>query len=394
MQQTNNPTYRYWLLVSLVLVAGFVQGMLLPVLAVLLEEAGITSTANGLNATALYIGILLASPFIEQPLRKFGYKPLITTGVIAVVTALLILPLWQAFWFWFVLRMIIGIGDNLIHFATQVWITSTADPAKRGRSLAIYGLAFGMGFGVGPIMTQLLTVHESLPFLITAFSSLFVWLFLLRLKNEWPSEDFDDHLNIQMPWMMRYKQTIKLAWFALLPGFSFGYLEASIHGSYPIYAIRAGISLDWVTIFLPAFVFGSLITQLPLGMLSDRWGRKRVLMLLLASGFIIFSSMPMLESSMIALLTGFSMLGMLLGSLYSLGLMYLADLLPKQLLPTGNVLMAISFSLGSMSGPVAGGIVIDQFGTGSIYLSMAFMLFIIWSLGWLFHPNKNAPDVK
>lgn len=65
---------KFSILVSIVFISGFSQGMLLPLIAILLEEAGTSSTLNGLNAIALYIGIVLASPFIEKPMRRFGYK--------------------------------------------------------------------------------------------------------------------------------------------------------------------------------------------------------------------------------------------------------------------------------------------------------------------------------
>lgn len=71
---------RFWILVMIVSISGFSQGMLMPLISVIFEKDGVSSSLNGLNATALYIGTLLISPFIEQPLRKFGYKPIILTG--------------------------------------------------------------------------------------------------------------------------------------------------------------------------------------------------------------------------------------------------------------------------------------------------------------------------
>ena len=61
---------RFWILIALVGISGFSQGMLLPLLAIILEQNGVPSSVNGLHATGLYIGIILASPFMEKPLRK------------------------------------------------------------------------------------------------------------------------------------------------------------------------------------------------------------------------------------------------------------------------------------------------------------------------------------
>lgn len=384
----NHPTYRYWVLVAMVLIAGFSQGMLLPVLAVMLEHAGVSSSANGLNAAALYIGIILISPFIEKPVRKYGYKPVIIIGLIMLVIALMLFPLWQAFWFWFVLRMVVGIADNLIHFSTQVWISTTSTKEKRGRQLAIYGLAFGMGFGIGPMMTRLLTINDYLPFIIASSASIIAWIFMLFLKNEWPKGDFET--ASQLGTFSRYKKVLKLAWFALLPGFCFGYLEASLHGNFPVYAMRFDLDMQFVTVFLlPSFVFGSLLTQLPLGMLSDKVGRSRVLHSLVFLGTIVFLSMSFVEENQLLLWSLFTLAGMLLGSLFSLGITYLADLVPADLLPTGNVMVAVLFGVGSMVGPTVGGWLIETIGQGAIYYSLSGMLLLIFSAGMIFEKCKG-----
>ncbi|SES08281.1 MFS transporter [Salisediminibacterium halotolerans] len=388
-QPSNNPIYRYWTLVGMVMIAGFSQGMLLPVLAVMLEGAGISSSANGLNAAALYIGIILISPFIEQPVRKYGYKPIILIGLVLVGVSLLLFPVWQAFWFWFFLRIIVGIADNLIHFSTQVWISTTAAPSTRGRQLAIYGLAFGLGFGIGPMMTRLLAFNDYLPFIIAAGSSLIALGFMLLLKNEYPAADFETAQNLNT--LGRYASVLKLAWFALLPGFAFGYMEASLHGNYPVYAIRMGIDLDFVTVFLlPSFVFGSLITQLPLGILSDRFGRSNVLLVLLSVGSVLFFSMSWAEQNLIVLFSLFVITGMLLGSLYSLGVAYLADLVPASLLPTGSVMTAVMFASGSMIGPVVGGVMIGLVGQGAVYYSLSGMLFLLFIAGVIFRIRTHT----
>lgn len=378
----NHPRYRFWVLIVMVANAGFSQGMLLPVLAIMLDKIGVPPSLNGLNAAALYIGILLASPFIEKPVRRYGYKPIIVAGLVIVMGSVILFPFWQVFWFWFILRIIVGIGDNMLHFATQVWITSTSPEAKRGRNIALYGLAFGLGFGIGPLMTRLLSVNEFLPFIIATCASLLAWLFLISLKNEWPDNEFETASGLGT-WA-KYKEVIRLSWFALLPGFGYGFLEASLHGNFPVYAIRSGITIEWVSILLPAFVAGSLLTQLPLGMLGDRIGRRKLLLYITFLGFVSFLGAIFVEFSMTLLLLSFIMTGAIVGSLFSLGITYMADLLPRGLLPTGNVMAGVFFAVGSICGPLVGGLFIEWFERGSLYYSMAGMLFFVFVAGLLF----------
>lgn len=385
----NNPSYRYWVLVSIVFVGGFSQGMLLPIIAILLENIGISSSANGINAAALYIGYIVIFPFIEQFLRKFGYKPIITFGLFLFIITLMLFPIWQTFWFWFILRLIIGIANNLIHMSTQIWVSSTSSPEKRGRQLTIYGFSFGLGFGIGPMMTRLMEVNLSLPFIIASCCSLITLGMLFLLRNEYPSIEATESAY-QFSTLERYKKTLKLSWFALLPGFTYGFLDASLQSNFPVYALRIGIEIEFVTmILLPSFIFGGLITQFPLGYLSDKIGRIRVLIFVLTMGFFAFFCMGFVEHLSWAMWILFSLAGTMLGSLYSLGIAYLADLLPMNLLPTGNILIGGLFALGSMSGPIVGGILMDMIGQGAIYYSFCFLLLLMVISGCIFEKTRD-----
>lgn len=378
--------FRFWILVSIVAVSGFSQGMLLPLIAVIFEKSGVSSSLNGLNATALYIGILLVSPFMEMPLRKYGYKPVIIFGGGLVVSALALFPLWKSFWFWFVLRLLIGIGDHALHFATQTWITSFSPVKKRGRNIALYGLFFGIGFAAGPLMTPLVNINEALPFIISSILCLIGWLFVFTLKNEHPEQAAA--INSFLAAIKQFRKALKYGWIAFLPPLAYGFLESSLNGSFPVYALRMDIKVSSVSLVLSAFAIGSIITQLPLGMLSDRCGRRNVLMIVLILGFCSFSTAIFLEHSFIGLFIVFLFSGMAVGSTFSLGISYMTDLVPKELLPTGNLLCGIFFSLGSLSGPIIGGLFIKLFESVSFFYIVSTVLITVFFIILVF--GKDA----
>ncbi|UII56527.1 MFS transporter [Cytobacillus spongiae] len=380
----NQLTVRFWILISIVAISGFSQGMLLPLIAIIFEQDGVSSSINGLHATGLYIGILLASPLMEAPLRKLGYKPIILIGGIMVVLSLLLFPVWKSFWFWFILRLLIGVGDHMLHFGTQTWITSFSPEDRRGRNISLYGLFFGIGFAAGPLMTRFLAINEAMPFLISGAISLVAWTMIFWIKNEFPAEDMETSNFLGT--FKRFGRVWKYAWVAFLPPFGYGFLEASLNGNFPVYALRTGIDISAVSIILPAFAVGSIVFQLPLGMLSDKYGRRQILLLVMLSGFIAFAAAGMFQDSVIGLLICFFIAGMLVGSTFSLGISYMTDLLPKQLLPTGNLMCGIFFSLGSISGPFIGGLSI-QFFENSFFFVISLMLFFIWLALLSFRPN-------
>ena len=371
-----NTNFRFWILVSIVAVSGFSQGMLLPLIAVIFEHSGVSSSLNGLNATALYIGILLVSPFMEQPLRKFGYKPIIIFGGLMVIVSLALFPMWKTFWFWFILRLLIGIGDHSLHFATQTWITSFSPEKRRGRNLSLYGLFFGIGFAAGPLMTPLVNVNEALPFIVSSAICLVGWFFLFTLKNEFPDQEIQVHSFIAT--FRRFSQAWKYGWAAFLPPLAYGVLESSLNGSFPVYALRIGIDVKSVSFLLASFAIGTIVFQLPLGILSDKFGRRIILITILFLGSICFTAASFVEQSFFSLAVCLFVAGMCVGSTFSLGISYMADLMPKNLFPTGNLLCGIFFSLGSLIGPTLGGIFIQYFKNISFFHIISTLFFIIF----------------
>jgi MFS family permease len=374
--------FQFWILVGIVAISGFSQGMLLPLIAVIFEKGGVSSTLNGLNATALYIGILLVSPFMEQPLRKYGYKSVLITGSAMVIISLALFPLWKSFWFWFILRLVIGIGDHSLHFATQTWITSFSPKNKRGRNISLYGLFFGIGFAAGPLMTPLVNINPSLPFILSASLCLIGCFFLFTLKNDFPEQEIGKDSFFET--IKRFSKAWKYGWIAFLPPLAYGFLESSLNGSFPVYGLRIGLEVSSVSIILSAFAVGSIITQLPLGILSDRFGRRTTLMIVLFLGFLSFMMASLVEHSITGLFSSFLFAGMAVGSTFSLGISYMTDLMPRNLLPTGNLLCGIFFSIGSLSGPIIGGLFIQFFKNISFFHIVSTILLAISIIIFIF----------
>ncbi|MFG6149807.1 MFS transporter [Halobacillus sp. B23F22_1] len=366
---------RFWILIGLVTISGFSQGMLLPLLAVILEQNGVSSSVNGIHATALYIGILISSPFMEKPLQRFGYKPVIMFGGALVFVSLAFFPIWQSLWFWFALRMMVGIGDQILHFGTQTWITATAEEKSRGKSIAYYGLFFSIGFTLGPLMTNLLSISMYLPFVLSALLSFIVWGTMWWVRNEMPPGEYTAVHGASS--FKRFGSAIQMGWVAFLPPLTYGFLEATLHGIFPVYGMRIGHDVTMLSFIIPAFAAASLLSQIPLGALSDHFGRKKIIISVVLGGIIAFTLAALFEESTIGLFATFAIGGLFVGSLFSLGISFMTDLLPKELLPAGNILCGMSFSIGSIGGPFLTGIFIDLFPGVSLFYTIVILLIIV-----------------
>lgn len=371
--------YTFYVLILVVAIAGMSQGLTLPLLSVLLEEQGISSLANGFNAAALYIGILFVSPWLELVLRRFGYRTTIIAGMVLVTVTTLLFPVFQTYLVWFWLRFLLGIGDSALHYASQMWVTAIAPPERRGRDISLYGFAYGAGFSVGPLGMLLLPFGVWAPFLaISLFYGVSFYL-LSRLQNAYPQVH-----EKSAPTINRYTAVLRWGWLALLPSFLYGYMEATLNVSFPVYALRNGISTEWVSLILPAFVIGSLALQLPLGKWSDRIGRQKVMMGTAGVGAVMFLLFPLAGSNVWQMMLISAIVGAAVGSFYSLGLALAADILPGSMVPTAGIVAGMNFSIASILAPNLNGWLIDRFWQGSMFWVMAILLALFAVSGFFF----------
>ena len=353
--------------------AGYNQGALLPLLTVLLEQDGVSAGMNGLNSTAMYIGTFATMFFIRRPVARFGYLPVIAGGLLLAGAASFAFPFWKSLTAWYALRLLVGVGDSALHFATQLWIVTTSPPERRGRYISLYGMCYGIGFSIGPLGLNALRFGDIAPFALIAASMLLALALLVRLPKAKPAAETGEQGGGGVRAVYRY------AWFALVPAFLYGYMEASMNGNFPIYGLRIGFPEAQVSLLLLTIGLGSLALQLPLGTLSDRIGRRPVLLACGLVGGLAFACVPLAGDRWYAVAALFALAGGLVGSFFSLGLAYAADLLPKGRLPTANVVASIHFSVGSIAGPYLGGLGIEHVSRSSMFwlLGGFFLLYVL-----------------
>ncbi|MCJ0967026.1 MFS transporter [Mammaliicoccus sciuri] len=375
----NSSFKKLFIILSIIVaVSGFSQGMLLPLISVIFERNGISSSLNGLHATSLYIGVFLSSFFIEGLVRKSGFKYMILVGGAIVALSLLLFPTLKTLSIWFILRLLIGIGDNMLHFSTQTWLTHITPKEKLGRTISVYGFSFSAGFMLGPLLAKLVDVSEALPFILSAILSLITISLVLLIHNEFPSSNVRPVSILNT--LKNFGDVIKTSWIAFTFPLLYGLFEAGLHSNFPVYGLRNGLDVTSITLILPAFSLGAILFQVPLGMFSDIHGRKKVLTGLTLIGSIVFMLGDFLPTSTFIMMGLFLIAGLFTGSFYGLGVSFMTDLTPKHNLPAGNLMIAMSFSVGSIIGPMLGGTII-QLSNGTIFFTMiAAFVFIVFIL--------------
>ncbi|WP_354483544.1 MFS transporter [Paenibacillus sp. PvP094] len=387
--KSSHSTSNYLILIIVIVVAGISQGLLLPVLSIFLEQKGVSPGLNGLNAAALYVGSFAMTLVAERLLGAVGFKKLIVGGLLFVMFPLILFPYLPDIKIWFILRLVVGIGDSALHYAAQLWVLLVTAPEKRGRYISLYGMSYGLGFSIGPLGIKLLGFGDAVPFWV-----LFVCMgaVLLLVLMKLPDTKPEKAEHGQLP-ERRFRRSWAWAWYALIPALLYGYMEAGMNSNFPVYGLRIGLDANQISSLLPFVGIGGLFLQLPLGILSDRFGRKKVLMSAGIAGGVMFMLVPVAGTHFWWTLVLLTVAGGLVGSFFSLGLAYAADILPKALLPAANVVASFHFTIGSILGPNLGGQMINWISPGSMFILLGCFYLLFGAAGVLFQHKPSSHSV-
>jgi MFS family permease len=157
-------------LVVLVDIIGFT--LVIPLLAIYAERMGATAFEAGFVFTVFSLCQLFASPILGQLSDRFGRKPVLIVSQMGTFAGLVVLARADSLAMVFLGRIIAGLTTGNLAIA-QAYISDNTEAKDRAKSFAIIGIAFGIGFSVGPFITGYLVKYGlSAPFYAAAGMSL------------------------------------------------------------------------------------------------------------------------------------------------------------------------------------------------------------------------------
>jgi DHA1 family tetracycline resistance protein-like MFS transporter len=169
-------------LIVLVDIFGFT--LVIPLLSIYAESSRFRATP--LEATLLVstyaVCQLVAGPFLGRLSDRLGRKPVLLVSQLGTLFGFIVMARADALWLLYVARIIDGITAGNLTIA-QAYISDNTRPEDRAKSFALIGIAFGLGFFLGPAVTGKLSVISlTAPIYLAAalsFTSILCTLFLL-----------------------------------------------------------------------------------------------------------------------------------------------------------------------------------------------------------------------
>ncbi|MBA2125242.1 MFS transporter [Hyphomicrobium methylovorum] len=302
----------------------------------------------GLAGAIPPIAIMFALPFGPRFITKVGPVAAILTGCICGALGFLALYLFQSPWAWLGIRFLMSLGFALPWLAGETWINSVSEEATRGRVIALYAMAFFLGFSIGPVLLQEFGLNGLWPFataaIVTAASSLPIFL-ARKLAPEFHHDVTRNPMAV-----------VRLVPAAMASGFIGGFAEITNLSLIPNVAIAAGRSHDEALALLTTLTIGGVILQFAIGWLSDKISRIAMTVALAAAFvFLVFVMPEGLKTLPTAQVLVFLLGGVVLG-FYTLGLAVIGERVDAGALAAANAIFLVMYQAGAIVGPLAAGL--------------------------------------
>ncbi|RED54202.1 MFS transporter [Aestuariispira insulae] len=347
----------------------WVAAVFLFCLPFLSEETGIGIVEAGFLASVFHIASFLANlgsgPVVDMTGRRVLWQVVsLTIGAAGLVVFAFSPALWLA-----VLAVsAIGASNNLWHPAAISYL-SQRYPGRRGLALSIHALGANLGDAVAPLVLGLVIAvfgwreSASISVIVPVLTALAL-LFFLKRTSAGGAVSASEGKAGKADFLAGLKSLVgnrAVLAMCLMSGFR-NLAQAGLLVFLPFYLLREiGFSVWAAGAAMFAFQICGMVAAPVAGHLSDRIGRRPVVMAGLSLSTLVLAGLSFVESGPV-FVAGISVLGFALFAIRPVVHSWLMDIAPSHMGGSATSLMFGVQSLLAMIAPVAGGWLADQYG--------------------------------
>jgi MFS family permease len=350
----------------------FVQlalGALAPFVSLLLAQRGVATPTIGLVTSAYYVGFLVGSLSCAAIVDRVGHIRAFTVFAAIGADCVLLHAVTTDALVWGILRAATGYAMSGAFLITESWLNDKAGAASRGRVFAAYLFVSWSASAVGPLA---LNLHNAANFLFIiiamCFATALVPMALTQVSN--PEIANRTHFGV--------RRLFAVSPLGAVACFASGLVNSAFYGLAPVYGQEVGLGAGRISVLLTTALVGGLLAQYPVGMLSDRYGRRPTMLAALIVALVFAGAMLLLQGRFFPALLAFAFVyAAMTAPLYGLGAGQTNDYVsPKEFVgASGGLLFA--WALGASAGPIAAAGVMDLVGPGGLFLYLALVLAVI-----------------
>lgn len=341
----------------------------------------------GLAMAALYMSDTAVKLAIGYLMNRFTIRQIISCGLVVSLTGILIIPYASVPWILLISSALYGVGISPIWIICLARVTQN----ERGTQMGFLYTVWLVGLGSGPVVANvLLDLNRSIAYwMLVVLIAIPIGLSFLIQRTAMATLStipFRKQLTMLAVRLRRMKP--------LIPGMILQTTGAGmLIPILPAFAeTNLGITSSRYSLLLLAGGGCTAIGLIPLGRLSDRWGRKWFLVI----GFSMFAfalySLTIHPSFAVSLLWAF-VLGISYAAVLPAWNALLAQYVPRTNKGLGWGVLSTFEGIGVMIGPVIGGYLASLY-SEALTVKISAALFAAIAIFYILFPNRLFGGVR
>lgn len=343
--------------VAILLMGGGLQGTLLPLRA---ELAGFSSISVGLLAACYFCGFttgcVLGPRLVSAVGHVRSYAAMTAIASSAVLAhALIIAPLP-----WWIMRALIGFSFAVLYLVIESWLNERSTNESRGIVLAVYLVINLVVIAIGQFLVLAYDLTRPELFILASLlMSVAAVPVALSLR---PAPEAPRAVRIELGALYRTSPAGSVACVAI------GLVNGAFWGFAPVFASASASGVTQVATFMAVTVLGGAAGQWPLGWMSDRVDRRKVMLVAALAAAACGAALTWLPRTEPGWWVATALWGAMSFPLYALAVAHANDCAsPQRFVEIASGLLLL-LGLGAITGPIVAGVVMQASDVRGLYI--------------------------
>lgn len=308
---------------------------------------GFSAAELAVVTSGYFVGFLSGARLTPRLIQRVGHVRVFAALGSFISAGLITFPLIAEPWAWTALRLLLGFCMSGVYVTSESWLNDASTNETRGGVLSAYMIAQTLGI-IGA--QGLLTLGDAAQASLFIVASIFVSIsFAPILLSVAPAPAID----VARP--MPFRELFQGSPLGTVGIFLLGGAYATQTGMGAVFGSQIGMPADRIALFIAVLFAGALALQYPIGWLSDRIDRRRLIFgaSVVGAAFCLLGWIA--GNSLWLMMVAAFFAGGVTTPLYALLLAYTNDYLPAKDMPAASGGLVFTFGLGAILGPLVTG---------------------------------------